>query len=96
MNNIANLQPVAEGDLLTEYFCVVDPSGVIVHPTISLTKQEAIDQWIEQERACNFIVNAGRAARNEAPKCSPSWEQFEAQGFKCLPVRLEVINANNP
>lgn len=79
-----------------EYFCVVDPQGVFVHPTISLKPEDAIEQWLETERACNMIVNAGRSSRGESPRCVPSWEHFEAQGYRVLPVRLEVINANNP
>lgn len=78
-----------------EYFCVVDPQGTFVHPTISLKQGDAIDQWLETERACNIIVNAGRSSRGESFRCVPSWEHYEAQGYRVLPVRLEVINANN-
>lgn len=77
------------------YFCVVDATGVLVHTTLSLSRDEAINQWLAQEQAVNFFVNAGRSSRGESPVCSASWEQFEAQGFKVLPVKLEAVNANN-
>lgn len=76
------------------YFCVLDPQGTFVHPTISLTEKEAVTQWLEQEQACNIIVNAGRGARGESPRCSPSWEQFEAEGFRVVKVKMEAINAH--
>lgn len=75
------------------YFCVLDPKGIFVHPTISLTEKEAVTQWLEQEQACNIIVNAGRHTRGESQRCSPSWEQFEAEGFRVVKVKMEAINA---
>lgn len=90
-------EPVGSGAVLAgvKYFCVINPEGLPVHTTVSLRPEEAISQWIETEQACNIIVNAGRSIRGERPRCSPSWEQFEAEGYTVKPVKLEVINANN-
>lgn len=77
------------------YFCVVDPEGIFIHPTLSLNHDDSVKQWIETEQTMNIIANAGRSSRGESRACAPSWEHFESQGFKCLRVKLEVANANN-
>lgn len=77
-----------------EYFCVIDPQGVLVHTTISLSESEAVNQWIETEQSMNFIGNMVALANGHAQRCARSWEQYEAEGYKVVSVRLEKINAN--
>ena len=85
----------ASKDLLAGvYFCVTDPHNNIVHTTISLTREGAINEWLEQDHAVHVICNAGRAMRSQKPLCTPSWEHCEAEGYKCLRFKLEAINAN--
>lgn len=78
-----------------EYFCVVDPKGTLVHTTISLSSEESVNEWLEQEGAVNWVYNLGRQRRQQSPRCRPSWEQFEAEGYTVKPVRIEVSNADN-
>lgn len=72
----------------TGLFAVCDPCGNIVHTTISVSAANAIDEWLEQEGVCNFISNLGRRSRGESLRCRPSWEQFEAEGYRIVPVKI--------
>lgn len=71
------------------YYCVVDPEGILVHTTVSLSEAESIDQWLGQ---CRVVAWWGFAAGARARMSETSWKRYQAAGFKCLPVKLEVIN----
>ena len=70
------------------YFVVVDADGVIVHTTISLTREDAIEEWLSTESSMNWLANLGRGARGQQRKCADSWEAFEARGYTVIPVSI--------
>ncbi len=74
--------------LPSRMFVVCDPQGILVHTTVSLDQSGAVELWLEQEGVCNEIYNVGRGVRGESKRCRPSWEQFEAQGYRVIRVRL--------
>ena len=69
-------------------FCVVDPHGVMVHTTVSLDEEGAIKQWIETEQAMNWVHNAVRRVQGSAQVCAASWEGFESEGYRVIPIEL--------
>lgn len=72
-------------------FCVVDPAGVMVHTTVSLDEQGAINEWITTEQSMNWVHNAVRKVQGQQQVCAPSWEGFEAQGYRVIPIELIPI-----
>lgn len=80
-----NIEPV------TGLFAVYDPTtGYIVHTTVSTKPEESISMWMQIEGCMNRVVNMFRQQRGEPKQCFQSWEQFEAQGYKIVPVKLSV------
>ncbi|HEY6154671.1 MAG TPA: hypothetical protein VIW07_13100 [Candidatus Udaeobacter sp.] len=73
---------------LLDMFCVCDPKGVLVHTTVATDEKSAIEFWMETESAMNLLSNCGRTVRGESQRCLPSWEGFEAEGYRVVRVNL--------
>lgn len=73
---------------LTGMFAVCDPQGVIVHTTVSTDYQGAIEMWFDVERGMNKLANMCRVVRGEPPCCMPSWEGYEAEGYRVIRLTL--------
>ena len=67
---------------------LIDPQGNIVHTKLGLVESEIIQEWLEEERSMNFIGNLGRSSRRETLRCQPSWEAYEAEGYRIIPVKI--------
>lgn len=81
----------------TGLFAVCDPQGNLVHTTVCTTPEEAIAEWLSIERGMNWLVNLMPHRRGNQ-RCLPSWEGFEAEGYRIVPVTLspdEVTHAEH-
>lgn len=73
---------------LTGLFCVCDVNGHLVHTTVAISPQDAIDEWLSIEGSMNSLANLCRTVKKEPKKCLPSWEGFEAEGYRIVRVQL--------
>lgn len=64
------------------------PEGDVDHCTLRMDAKDAIEEFMDTERALNIIANAGRIERGKKPRCAKSWEQYEAEGYSVVPVRI--------
>lgn len=89
---------MSETKQLDGLFAVCDPTGHLVHTTVATSSELAIEQWMETESAINNLANMCRVIKRERTKCMQSWEQFEAEGYRIVPVKVvpSEIYANNP
>lgn len=69
-------------------YCVCDPNGVLVHTTVGVEPRDCIEEWLHTEQSMNFIGNLGRQIRGETKRCAPSWEGYEAEGYRIVRVNL--------
>lgn len=72
----------------TDLLGLVDPQGNIVHTKIGLKAEEIIEDWLDEERTMNIFTNHGRRKREENPSCARSWESYEAEGYRIIPVKI--------
>jgi hypothetical protein len=79
---------------VTGLCCVCDPQGCLVHTTVATDPQSAIEEWLRIESAVTLVANAARVIRGESKKCLESWEGFEAQGYRIVPVDLIPTHAH--
>lgn len=76
----------------TTFYSIQEPGTTIAnHTIIRLSPEEAIKEFLEQEQAMNIIANAGRWQRGEPRVPTPSWEHFEAEGYRVVKCRIQVI-----
>lgn len=72
-------------------FCVYDPTtNHLVHTTVATKPEESIELWMEIESAMNHVTNMICPSRRGKPQCHQSWELYEAQGYKVVPVWLTM------
>jgi hypothetical protein len=81
--------PCAENiKVSTDLLGLVDPQGNIVHTKLGLVQAEIIEDWLDEERTMNIFTNHGRRKREENPSCARSWESYEAEGYRIIPVKI--------
>lgn len=78
----------ATNEHLTHLFTIQDPTGHVIVTMVSLSEPEAIREFMETEQGINIIANAGRWSRGEKTGPAPSWEYYEAEGFKVIPISI--------
>lgn len=71
-----------------ELFAVCDPDGHIMHTTVTPDTQQSIDEFLSVEQSMQWVVNLNREAHGKRPACASSWEGFEAQGYRVIPVSI--------
>jgi hypothetical protein len=76
---------------VTGLFAVVDPQGNIVHTTIRTQPEESILEWMNVEQSMQWIKNMGRKAIGQPYGPAPSWEGYEAQGYRIVPVEVHYV-----
>lgn len=72
----------------TDLLGLVDPQGNIVHTKIGLKAEEIVEDWLEEEKSINAIRNLGRMFHHEKQSCARSWESYEAEGYRIIPVKI--------
>src|ERR1044072_34915 len=70
------------------YYTVKDPDGHLCHTHVSLSPEEAIEDFLDTEQSMMVIVNCGRAIRGEYIRCTESWESYEAEGYSVVPALM--------
>lgn len=74
---------------VTGLFCIYDPETKhLVHTTVSTKPETSIEIWMDIEGAVNHVANLICPARQGKPHCHQSWELYEAQGYRVVPVTL--------
>jgi hypothetical protein len=76
-------------------FCIKHPSGRLNHATACMTEQDSINEFLDQERTALMIQNEVWKSFGFRKKCTPSWELFEAQGYKCVKCELSEVQSTN-
>lgn len=71
----------------TGLFAVCDPHGNLVHTTVCTKPEESIAEWLSIEGSINWLINLTNGRRGNR-KCLPSWEGYEAEGYRIVPVTL--------
>lgn len=73
---------------LTPFFAIKDPEGLINHMTMRTEPEEAVEEFLDDELAMNLIANCGRFERGEQRVSEKTWEQWQAEGYSVVPVRM--------
>lgn len=75
------------------FWAIKDPDGDVIHTFLSSDRQEVIDDFVKSEQTMNLIYNASRIVAGLTTRCAQSWEQWEAEGYSV--VRVKVVEAPN-
>lgn len=73
------------------FYTIKGPTGYLIHTHISLTPEEAIEEFLETERAMGMLANCVRMSRGNDPVCPQSWELYEAEGYCVVPVQISEV-----
>jgi hypothetical protein len=72
----------------TGLLAIVDPQGNLIHTMLGLKREEIIEEFLREEQVMNLIGNVGRTLRMEPRRCAKSWEAYEAEGYRIIPVKI--------
>lgn len=72
----------------TYFFAVKDPQGCVNHTAVAMDEDYAVEQFLNIESAMNDLCNAFKTVKGLQTRCGKSWEQYEAEGFKIVTIRL--------
>ena len=76
----------------TIFYAIQEPgANEVNHTTLFLTPEDSIKEFLEQEQSINWIANAGRLGRGEDRRVTPSWEHYEAEGYRVRKCKLIVL-----
>lgn len=81
-------------DIDLPFYAIAD-STHINHTTLATTEKEAIKEFMGQEQAMSFFINMGRKERGESQHPTPSWECYEAAGYRVAKVKIVEIKYEN-
>lgn len=70
------------------YWTIKDPDGHLIHTHVADEPEDAIADFLKTEQAMNILYNAARVTHRRPEECTKSWEGFEAEGYRVVPVYI--------
>lgn len=74
------------------YFAIADNEGRVDHMSLRMDRDDCISEFIDTEQAMHALYNVARTEKGIAPVCCPSWEGWEAKGWKVVTVRIVLCD----
>lgn len=76
----------------TIFYGIQEPGiEAVNHTTLFLTPEDSIEEFLKQEQSMNWLANLGRSSRGEQKKATPSWEGFEAKGYRVRKCQIVLL-----
>jgi len=77
---------------MNTYHAILGPgSDEPNHTTIFLNPEESVEEFLKQEQCITLIANVGRVKRGERKCATPSWEHYEAEGYRVVKCQIIVV-----